>query len=742
MKRLATFTLGLVLILGWAPALLAQNKTGEATGLVGRITFIDGQLLRYVYAEQDWVATVKDAPFGLEDAVYSNDTGKAEFQLPNGTWARVGADTQIQLIALRDDVTEMDIAAGTARFYAKGRNAVIKVTTPFGYVLAQPDTAFDVYVGDSSVEVICLGGIVELVLNDGEAKFAVEAGKPSIISDGRQALEGDGTVDSSWDDWNLKREEFWVRRVQVKGDSVKYLPPSLHDDAYDLDQHGRWERVHYQGGYQTFWRPTRVVAGWQPYSVGRWTVWYDDNTWIPGEPFGYVTHHYGNWVYVNNFWYWAPPVTVRVGSLGGCACWYPGRVAWIHSGVRVGWVPLAPTEVYYSHRYWGPASVMVANVGGVGISVGSLAFARHAVVVPQPYFYSVNSYYNVRVRNINRTTIINNYRVAPVVSNTVINNYDTMRNRYVYNTNLANVAVKPHQAVVSRINQNRTFAEQQRTGISARTLSESAAQVRQANPTRGAQGGAQQVQRPQVSSRLVPANQVNRPASEVQFNQRQLKSQARPPREVGRQTGPAGVGAAGPARGATQAGPGAAGRPERVAPPSTERRQQLQQERLQGSRQPQADQRRSRQERRQQQTEMQRQQRLQRQQLDGRSRTQQRGAGEQRSLQQQRGREPGSKEMQMREPRSIQQRPDRGSQMQRQPRGTQTREQRSMQRPDRGSQTQRQPQSQRQQMQRQPQGNRQPQMQMQRQPQGQRQQPKALPPQGQGPQQQQGRPPR
>ena len=178
MKRLSTLALGLVLCAVWAPAVSAQAGTSGGPELVGRITYIDGQLLRYIFDEQDWVATVKDAPFGLEDAVYSSDTGKAEFKLPNGVWVRTGSDTQIQLIALREDVTEIDVASGTVRFYNKSQKTVIKVTTPFGYVLAQPDTAFDLYVGDDSAEVISLEGAVDFVLGDGAARYAVQAGGP------------------------------------------------------------------------------------------------------------------------------------------------------------------------------------------------------------------------------------------------------------------------------------------------------------------------------------------------------------------------------------------------------------------------------------------------------------------------------------------------------------------------------------------------------------------------------------
>ena len=97
------------------------------------------------------------------------------------------------------------------------------------------------------------------------------------------------------------------------------------------------------------------------------------------------------------------------------------------------------------------------NVAQISINVGNYAYANHAVVVPQNDFYRVNNYRDVRVTNINRTTIINNYRAAPVVNNTVINNYTTNKQRYNY-TNVT-VEEKPHNTVINRIQQNETIIQ-------------------------------------------------------------------------------------------------------------------------------------------------------------------------------------------------------------------------------------------------------------------------------------------
>ncbi|MHB8908914.1 MAG: DUF6600 domain-containing protein, partial [Syntrophales bacterium] len=509
--------------------------------VVGRIYYIEGDLLRYVPAEKDWVAVVRDAPFGTEDTLFSGNRGLSELIAPNGTWIRIGNNTQIQFIVLDTDLTEIDVASGVARFSNKSSDMVIKVTSPFGYVLSDPGTVFDFYVGENSVEVVAVRGKVSFVHLATEARYDVAAGAPSILADQQQVSSGDGTVDPEWARWNAVRENFWAAKARVRGRSVEYLPPSLRDESYSLDENGTWESVPYEGTSRWFWRP-RVAVGWSPFTVGRWTDWYGDQTWIPGEPFGYVTHHYGNWIYARNYWYWAPPVaSVRIGLplLDIGFYWYPGRVSWIHTGTYVGWVPLAPRETYYSYRNWGgPHTVVVnnTNITQININVGNYAYVNRAIVVKQNNFYGVNNYTKVRVTNINRTTIVNNYRAAPVVNNTVINNYTTIRQRYNY-TNVA-VKEKPHDTVIKRVQQNETIIH---AGKQERA---SAVQERVKNIPVGKVTSEARIEAPKVTNYIVPSREMNRPKSEVKLEQKEIKSR--------------GAGTAG-------SGPGAVARPEQKA---------------------------------------------------------------------------------------------------------------------------------------------------------------------------------
>ena len=101
-------------------AIVQPSSAADAPAMVvGRVSYIEGDLLRYVPEEKDWVAVVRDAPFGAEDTLFSGSRGMAELIVPNGTWIRIGNSTQIQFITLDTDLAEMDVASGVARFYNK-----------------------------------------------------------------------------------------------------------------------------------------------------------------------------------------------------------------------------------------------------------------------------------------------------------------------------------------------------------------------------------------------------------------------------------------------------------------------------------------------------------------------------------------------------------------------------------------------------------------------------------------------
>lgn len=429
------------------------EETAENNSLVGRIAHIEGQLLRYVPEEEDWVVAVENAPFGDYDVLYSSEDGKAEIIMPNNTLMRIGKETQVQLIELKSELTEVEVSSGSARFYNNSSNTYIKVTTPFGDLDIPPEASCDLYLEDDQVEVVALKGSVNFNKAGTTGSHEVLAESSSLVVTADRVTSASGNVYPKWDRWNTDRDKLWDKRMQSRGTSEKYLPAGLQSEAYALEKHGRWERVYYEGDYRYFWRPLSVSVGWTPFSSGRWTLWHGEQTWIPDEPYGYVTHHYGNWVYARNRWYWGPPVSRVMVSAGLPLlnvdfCWYPGRVGWINSSINIGWFPLAPFEIYYSHRYWGSRS-RVRRIGhNYYYDKHRYRHYRHARVLKQGDLYRHNNYRHAGLRKVRE---YNNYRGAAFAYNkrhyqqSGMNRYKFTNDRLRYKPNRAKIArIKKH----------------------------------------------------------------------------------------------------------------------------------------------------------------------------------------------------------------------------------------------------------------------------------------------------------
>lgn len=524
-----------ILILAMIPIASPQARAGledrdeEETILVGRISYVTGRVLRYVSEEQDWVAIVKDTPFGLSDSLHSEKGARAEIIMPNNTWARIDGGTEIRLIALREDVAEIGVDSGLVRFYNKGFDAVIEARTPFGYVRAPAETTFDLCVDDESVEVVALKGTVYFVHKTSGTRLEVIAGSSSTIADSRKVTAGEVQTDPYWNAWNSKRDALWAERMRVKGKSAEYLPPGLCYDSYILDECGRWERVYYNGGSYYFWRPLYVSVGWTPFTVGRWIVWCGDHTWIPREPFGYVTHHYGAWVFVRGFWYWAPPVRfvrVRIGPpppplFPFPFFWCPGRVAWMHTRGRVGWAPLAPDEAYYCHRRWGPRAVVVKNINvtNVNINVNRYRYVRHAVIIDQANLYKVDNYRKIRITRVRDASTLNNYRAVPALNKGIVGNYGDTKQRYTV-ADIEGMRT-PRRKEIKKIGSD------QRAGKRGENARPTTARESVGNMKRGRVSDGARVKPAEVKNSAVPVKRVNRPGSREELAEGPLKRRAR-----------------------------------------------------------------------------------------------------------------------------------------------------------------------------------------------------------------------
>ncbi len=446
-----TLCMWFVSVFAAIPSALAFQAASGEDAVIGHLTQVEGTVLRYVSDEDEWVQLVKDSPVGIEDLLFCEENSKAEIIIPNNTWIRTGSATRLHIINLADNTTWMEVESGLARFYNKSSAAALEVSTPFGSALAPPLTAFDMHVQADSITVKALDGTVTFNYQGDNSTHAVKAGGTSLLADYATITAGEDVIDKAWDEWNRDMDEQWEDRLQDDGDEQDYLPDSIRHESYSLRENGIWETVYYEGRNCTLWRPLYVSSYWSPYTAGRWTVWYGDQCWIPYEPFGYVTHHYGNWIYIDGCsrWYWAPPdCHRRYGDAyfpGIPFAWYPGRVAWIHRGDYVGWIPLAPSEPYYCYRNWGPRSRVVARDPRRHhreLDVKACRYRNQAVIVKKSNLYRAGNYDNERIHN-RAAGFIEQFQREAGISSRVIPNLNNTKQRFAFDARETKKALQP-----------------------------------------------------------------------------------------------------------------------------------------------------------------------------------------------------------------------------------------------------------------------------------------------------------
>ncbi|MGH7768302.1 MAG: DUF6600 domain-containing protein [Candidatus Binatia bacterium] len=352
---------------------------------VARISYISGPVSYGRGDDPDeWDPAVTNVPFTLGDRIYSSTEGRAELQLPGGNFVRIGRQSYLNALTLTDD---------TKQFYL-GNGAVTLVIRRL-----DPDEIFEVDTPNVAVTFDTPGRYRVEVDDDGNTRVIVRRGTATVAADGREVTVEQAEmriygVDSpryetiglraadAFDRWVDEREGRYERAYR---DADRYANERVVG-LEDLAEHGRWEEIP-EYGYA--WTPTRVAAGWQPFTVGHW-FWQDPWgwTWISEEPWGWAPSHYGRWTHHRSRWYWVP-VERRVRVVR----YVPAVVEFVHVRDHIGWFPLHPRDRFVP--WWSRRARVVEEVTYVN--------RTRVVVVDEQTFVSAR---RVTTRIVRDTTII------------------------------------------------------------------------------------------------------------------------------------------------------------------------------------------------------------------------------------------------------------------------------------------------------------------------------------------------
>lgn len=395
---------------GPAPA-LAEAPAGapapdaavaDPPAVVGRIVEVSGSVSYRGSAGGAWENAETNTPIVAGDAVYAAARARARLEVGSAT-VLVRENAELDLVTLDDRSVSVRIDLGSASLQTAAGAEPLSIATPRGVASLGPDGLYRVTAGNAEAPTevaVCRGGAS---LADGQTR----------LREGQLArLTGDATaprIDIS------AAPPSACEAVEAAPQTTAAIPAGVSrriTGIADLGRRGRWASAPAQG---PTWYPDDVPADWAPYKHGRWKwvapwgwTWIDDASW------GFAPFHYGRWASTDGRWGWVP------GEYREAPVYAPALVAFVDvppgavvlDGPALGWIPLAPGEIYRPYYYAGPAYWQRVNVGVV---VGAAAAATIAAAIVAPL--AVSAYRNSSAAIVApRAAVVAGQPIAPAAT--------------------------------------------------------------------------------------------------------------------------------------------------------------------------------------------------------------------------------------------------------------------------------------------------------------------------------------
>ncbi len=334
------------LMLGLALSGAAVWAQSDPPGRVGRISDTQGKVWLFDDQSNEWTEIGRNQVVTTGDRVATDNGARAELRV-GSTVFRLGAGTDIAVQRLDDERISVNMTDGSlaVRIRAQDNVREVELSTPEGRFV--PTSVGHYRIDHTDGRLAATSWIGNMRFEDSQGSIDIPAGRRAQI----QFDQGQGSAPRyEWAD--VERDAFsdWVAKDDRADDTrtaSRYVSPEM-TGAEDLDRYGDWDN---HPDYGTVWYPRAVAVDWAPYRYGHWgwvAPW--GWTWVDDAPWGFAPSHYGRWVYWRNRWGWAP------GTYVARPVWSPALVGWVGGGnvslsfsiggPAVGWVPLAPREIY------------------------------------------------------------------------------------------------------------------------------------------------------------------------------------------------------------------------------------------------------------------------------------------------------------------------------------------------------------------------------------------------------------
>jgi hypothetical protein len=317
-----------------------QNMGSDEQHGVARLSVVQGDVNVRRGDNGDLVAAVTNAPIMAQDHLQTSPGSRAEVELDYGNLIRLAPNTEVGFAELEYHQYQLQLAAGAIIYRVlRDSEAQAEIDTPSIALRPEGQGEYRISVlNDGTTEISVRSGQVEIFSPHGSEQLA--AGRTVLVRGNPADPEFQPAYEAprdQLDDWSATRD-----RELMASQSYRYVSPDING-AQDLDAYGNWV----PSQYGQVWEPSDTSAEWSPYSDGQWS-WqpYYGWTWVDAAPWGWAPYHYGRWFWNGGHrWCWWP------GSIGPRYLWSPALVGFFGVGAALGWVALAPFELF--HPWWG-----------------------------------------------------------------------------------------------------------------------------------------------------------------------------------------------------------------------------------------------------------------------------------------------------------------------------------------------------------------------------------------------------
>ena len=366
-------------ILATIPA-QAQDP-GDPPTDVARIAIMSGAVSSHQPGSQDWQAAQQNYPLAPGSGVWTEPRAHAAVDVA-GARVHLDASSQLEVTAINPGQVQLAVPQGAAviRVYPGVSGVSFQVNTAHGMATINQPGQYEIVAGDDQHP-------ATLSVIEGQAQFTGQSANLALQPGQRGTITPDNqsTVDAAQPDDFVRMVQQQEQPYQQQvAQTAQYVSPQ-QTGYQDLARYGQWSQA---PQYGAVWYPQAVPVNWAPYRYGHWVNvapwgW----TWVDDAPWGFTPFHYGRWVQIGPRWGWVPgarvprpvyaPALVSFFDLGG-----------VGINLSLGWVPLAPEEVYVPYYRHSPRYVRAVNITNVHNETTIINVVNQKTVI------NVNNYKN------------------------------------------------------------------------------------------------------------------------------------------------------------------------------------------------------------------------------------------------------------------------------------------------------------------------------------------------------------